>query len=241
MSELIEGQNLPSAEITTNPPASMPLVLRGHQRALHNALKKFVWPKTGQSLADLYSSCLTVLETKETCKLQMTAHCMREILEKLQFLINSTYSATLPRALKGVVNELQQKWQNLLRKPAWQDRVWKSKTVDGALNCFLDEFQAFSNNVDAEWPSRRKLKANLMKHFSASPRKTPEAVIDSFVRTWDTYDDYFKAMSHNQLPLDEGNLRDHLDHCERFILGIIEPPTFEELDEIDALIKKGEA
>ncbi len=243
MDDLTAGQNLPSTDdaLPTKAPSSLAVLAR-HQITLQKALKTYVWPQTGQSLAELHLSCISILETNSPCSLQAAAHCMREILEKLQELINKTYNAPEePPSLGSLVQQVQRKWQSLLQNMNWQDRAWKEKVIDGAMAGFLSEFNTFSAKVEATRPSRRNQKANLFKHFSASPRRVPDNVLNLIIKQWDEYEDYFTAMSHNRKPLDEGKFRDHLDHCERFILDVIEPRTFEELDEIDALIKEGES
>ena len=210
--------------------------LSGSQLELLRALED----KDG-TLGRMYMGALIVIaETGNPDRFAQCAHSMRELMEKLP------RSVDVP--MKAHQEQLMPKARNLedafaharsntkcLSGPA----EWKGH-IDVPLRRFLKRCDEFFDWFASHRPRRRAETQEMLTTLDASGRALPEALAAKNVEEWSELREYFVAVAHHRRPAEEEEFRTRMRNLGRFLIDRLAPKTFDDLREIDALVK-GEA
>jgi hypothetical protein len=198
-----------------------------------------------QELAAIYLGALWVhRQVENPDRLALSAHNIRELMEKLPRYINVPVlgdpAQAKPEPLKPKIQDLSKGRKEARRKSAsWSASGW-SGTIDGDLASYLGLLDSVLDWFDSEHITRREEATKLVRQIDAAGGSMPEFVKVRLVRDWVTYWDYFVATAHHRQTTNEA-FEEHRSSLERFLLDRLAPTATKELDELDAIIAEGEA
>ena len=92
---------------------------------------------------------------------------------------------------------------------------------------------------ESHYPRRRDEWHSALVRLDGSGRALPNRLASLNVDAWKNKRDYFQSVAHHGRDANEQELREWLDALERFLLDRLEPRTFDDLAEIDALLEEG--
>lgn len=208
------------------------LELSGQQRTLHDVLSH----KDG-ALAVIYLGALYVFDQKHNPDyLALAAHGVREFIEKLPKIAGITPQRP---DISNKCAQLASKWdKSALKSDCYSGEVFSGE-IDDKLHRFLDSAKVFF-----EWfrvrPSRRDERTDTIRSFDMGQFKMPDAIENIRTNELEVYAKYFTGVSHHGFITSDEVFSSHLIQFENFVLDFLCPRTFDDHEEIDALILAGE-
>jgi len=212
--------------------------LTERQRYISEQLEKYNLLAKSENFGSLYTTGLEVLETPLKAKLSLSAHCLREILEKLPEAV-AGITATIKQDDRDTLNRVRNTWTTIIAHPAWQDLSWETKVIDAALGGFLKDFDLFHKAGTMTGPSRRDLKEKLIRHLNKTHPELSAGFIDAMVARWNKIEKYMKSTSHNG-GTTKKDFEEYLNKFDDLLFDLFKQPVLENVDEIDAIIAEGE-
>jgi hypothetical protein len=210
-------------------------MLSSQQRALIRALDE----RDG-SLRSMYLGGIEVLEdVSNPDRFAQCAHSMRELMEKLPELLDVPTKAQ-KESLKAKIREIEVAYLGVQKKTGCfsASSGWDGN-VDGHLRKFLLRLGSFFEWFASHHPRRRDELFGVLVRLDGSGRELPKPLASLNVDAWEKKRDYFQSVAHHRRVADEQEFRQWLDALERFLLDRLEPRTFEDFAEIDALLGEG--
>lgn len=213
--------------------------LTSQQRAFYEALLI----KSGE-LSSMYLGALHALDSENPERLPITAHCLRELMEKIpMYLRNSAEGQQKEKGITSLtekVRALEQDWKKAQKSTARQsDDTWSGE-IDNPLKAFLCKLANFFVKVAEENPARREQRASALQQLDPRAARLPGPIESLRVKEWETYYFYFQGVAHHLDISSEQELRNYLTLMETFLLSMLMPRTFEERKALDAIIQEGE-
>lgn len=208
--------------------------LTGQQRALVKALDE---QRGYEGLADMYRGGLVVLaDSTNPDRLPLCAHAMRELMEKLPERLEVETQAQ-HESLKAKVREVEGIFVSIRSKTACHDATegWRGP-IDRPLGRFLSRFERFLEWFNSHAPRRRDEVHGALTRLDGSGRQLPGRLAELNVDVWQETHDYFQSVAHHRRLGTDEEMRQWLDALERFLLDRLKPRTYEDLEEIDALL-----
>jgi len=185
-------------------------------------------------------SLLVIRQMENPDLLALTAHGLRELMEKLPRYLDLPVAAK-PPSLKEKVRNLLQSWGNAAKhSPCLLNPAW-SGTIDGSLQKFLKRAQEFFAWFEGEHPTRRQQTAKVLRSLDPMGRPLPAPIEQLRIEEWDKCHDYFEEVSHHTILSSQEDFTSWLAVLECFLLDRLRPRTFEDHTEIDRIISEGEA
>lgn len=186
-------------------------------------------------LARMYLGALRVLSQHENPdRLALAAHDLRELMEKFPEYVN--ISIRPPVSMGTKVNELKETWLDAQKSTCRQDDMWGG-TIDAKLSKLLQDMDAFFKWKERDQPSQIEKVVKTLRELDPARRRVPPSVEKIMGQLWRTINAYFQAVAHHgKGDTTEEDFEGHLRELEYFLIERIDPRTFDDLDEIDAII-----
>jgi hypothetical protein len=189
-------------------------------------------------LARIYQSGLLVFyDEKNPGRLQLTAHCMRELIEKIPLLTEGEALST-GDSMKARLHPVRNAYFTVTRGLKFDASVDAS---DATVQTLFVELEKFFEWETANRPQARRRTAETLAKLSGPGQMLPVDISEDEVGAWMEADGYFKRVAHNQLDnIQEDHFLRHMTFVENVLLRRLQPTAVEDLDILDALIVEGE-
>ena len=204
-------------------------VLRDPQR-----LKVYeVLREKGEIYSIMYLGAFVAIEDKENpdCIAQ-SAHSVRELMEKTE---------------RNIFNYNLQKGGSMNDKVRDLDRVWTKHSHDIDQKAVMpselsEKLKALSSWLKDERPNKRRLVAMGIRMRDPFGRKMPANIEESLAEEWLQLREWFDTVSHHgNTTVSIQELEDKIKSLESQLLNHFLPPAAADLNEIDMIIREGEA
>lgn len=204
-----------------------------HQRKLLRALSE-----RDEKLSRIYHGGLSVLQdVTNPDHLSQCAHSIRELMEKLPTVLDVPVRSPKEN-LKPKVKELDEAFQSMRKKTVCcsDGGDWRG-AIDRHLENFLGRrLREFFDWFRLHYPSRREEIRSMLIGLDPSRRELPKPLADQNIQAWNQIKEFFLAVCHHGRETTDLEIRDRIASLEQFLLDLLEPRTFEDFAEIDALI-----
>jgi hypothetical protein len=211
--------------------------LSGRQLALWRALKEI-----DGSLADMYLGARRALgHLDNPDQLPQAAHSARELMEKIPGSLGVTVKAHR-ESLRNQVRQLEVSWEQTTRKSSCFDGSGWAGEIDPDLQRLLGKIGDFFAWFGSHVPRRNRETTTTLTTMDGSRRALPTQLLRLSVSYWNEINEFFEKVCHHGKP--ETTLEEFdrwLGALEDFLLERLKPRTFEELEELDALMKRGDS
>lgn len=213
----------------------LPLILNSQQQTLFNALLE-----KDDSLARIYLGAIRVLgDDSNPDRVALASHNIRELINLLPRYLGVDIKDRQARLGDKVAN-LRDQWQKAgTRSKCHAEDNWQGE-IDKPLQSLLKDLERFFVWYDDHFRRRKAVVRHLLKKLDPAPISLPEPIADLHVQEWEKYHNYFVALAHHDKTTTEDELTSWISSLERFLLDKLRPRTFEEIDEIDQIIKQAE-
>ncbi len=228
------SQNVPKKEVNEEQLSS--LKLSGQQQALYKAILE-----KDPRMADMYLGSLRVLsDTGNSDRLALSAHGLRELMEKIPSIVDVQIKAQ-KESLKNKVRDLEDHWRTTVKNSkCHNDQNW-SGNIDNALLKLLGRMQDFFGWFNEHNPRRKAEVVKTLRKLDRSGRILPEPLEELNIQSWEKMKGFFVAVSHHGKNPSAEEFNHWLDALERFLLDRLHPRTFADFDTIDEIIREGES
>lgn len=218
-----------------------PVELSGQQLVLYKALVK-----KNQLVAKMYLGALSVYQQNiNPDRLALTAHGLRELMEKLPRHLDMPLAAqpsvvTKRPSMKEKVKALLQDWKKAKKNSKCFDKQSWSGEIDGHLQKYLTQSEEFSQWVEADHPTRKQQTGKVLRRLDPQSRPLPPTIEDLRIKEWDQCHDYLEGVSHHNPDAMPEEFGRWLDVLEGFLLDSLCPRTYDDRSTIDEIIREGE-
>jgi hypothetical protein len=203
---------------------------------LHEALRQL-----SPNLADLYlGAVIARTNDQNPDRLPQAAHSVREMMN------------AMPGAVGVEVRELDERFGNRLSgfRDSWgplrareanaEGEPWQGE-IDRVLRRFLTKASGFFAWYDEHKPRRRAEFGDTLNRLEPSARSLPSELQATNVAAWESMREFFIKVCHHSVTTDVQAFDARLEQLEAFLLDRLQPRTFEDFDEIDAILREGQA
>jgi hypothetical protein len=168
----------------------------------------------------------------------LAAHSFRELMEKLPKYLDVPTKARGEK-LGAKVNELDDSWGRAQTSACHKNGAWGGE-IDTHLSGFLSRLQAFFSWLHEHKPRRKAEAAHTLRQLDASRRGLPNPLEVLNVKAWEEMHEFFQAVAHHGKKVDRSEFDQRVGGLESFLVERLVPQTFDDLAEIDALLREGE-
>lgn len=178
------------------------------------------------SLANMYYGGLYVLEDNlnpERCVL--CAHSFRELMEKLPNFVDLPSFAEGP-SLMDKVRELEAVWEAYL------------ENKNSHLKRLLTKLEAFFEWLKQNRPKRKEEVRKLLNKLDPYKLGLPKKIEDLRIREWLEIREFFNNVAHHRRKTEKVEFYQWLNAFDRILLDYFKPKTFEEMNEIEEIVKE---
>lgn len=210
--------------------------LSGRQLALYRALGK-----KDIQLASMYLGALSVLkQTSNPDRLALSAHGLRELLEKLPRILDMPLEAKPPN-MKEKIRPLQKSWSQAKKDLECLKNPMDFNLVDKPLRKYLEVSKSFFSWFDENHLTRKQQAAKVVRGLDPQKKLLPAPIEKLHVKAWEQYRDYFVGVSHhNNIVETLDEFMKWVDGMEGYLLDRLVPRTFDDFTNIDKIIGEGE-
>ena len=203
--------------------------LDGGARSLFEALAEIK-----QDLANMYLGALDIAARPgNPDNLALAAHGMRELIEKLPRYLDVPVEAPKTQGLLARVRELTDAWFHLGDKAVDDDKL------TGHGRKLLAALGKFCEGVAADFPSRKKQTATVLRSLDPHPIKLPPPIETLHVQEWGKIEGFFIGVAHHTRTCTEDEFQQYVRALERFLVERLRPRTFDDFAAIDDLLGGG--
>jgi hypothetical protein len=196
--------------------------------------------RRSEKLARIYRSGLLVIDQRENPgRFELTAHAMRELIEKSPIL---TGREPLVQG-DGMGNRIQPVKQTYvaMRKAQGFDETAPLDAAEGTVRQVLEKLGRFFEWMEANRPDAAKRTAQMLSELSGPGQALPVDISDNEVARWMEANEYFKKVAHNgQDHVNENEFLAHMTFIESVLLQRLQPRAAADLDILDKLIQEAE-
>lgn len=205
------------------------------QQALARALRD-----QDPGLEVMYVGALHVLnDTHNPDRFALAAHNLRELMEKLPDYVDVEQqkpNGNLNEKVKALGDDWKRAAQNSNCK---SENGWNG-TIDASLKKFLSCVGKFFDWVAESLPKRMDAFRKAISSFDPAMNELPDALSELSVTAWQRMRDFFVSTSHHRKAPSGGEFEKWRNALENFLIDRLAPRTFEDFDELDALILEAE-
>lgn len=181
--------------------------------------------------SSIYIGALSVFaDSTNPDRLALAAHGLRELINLMPRYFDAL-PVEQPGRLGDKVRALHDAWKAEARRASSLDAPPTPK--------FTKKLRDFFEWWENHQPSQNDATAYLLRVLDPSSRPLPSPIQDLRVAEWRTIRDYFVRRAHHD-ETTEDEFNDWLNAFERFVLQLVRPRTFENMDRLDMLIAEGE-
>jgi Domain of unknown function (DUF4062) len=210
--------------------------LDGAQHELYEALVSL-----NPELGIMYlGGLMTLGQVNNPDRLAQAAHGLRELMEKLAKYVDVPV-VNKPPSLKERVRVLAERRHIAIRNSSNRAGSQWCGEIDGHLQKFLSESDEFFDQFGADYVTRRRQTAEILRGLDPSASALPEQLEELNIAKWHQCNGYFQGVSHHTRAGVEDEFGMHLSELETLLLDRLAPQTSEDFAIIDNLIKEGEA
>lgn len=215
--------------------SKLPFILNSQQQTLFNALLE----KDGK-LARIYMGTIRILgDDGNPDRIALASHNIRELINLLPRYLGVDIKDRQV-SLRDKVYNLRTQWQRATTKSNCYDQNDWQGEIDPPLKLLLGKVNSFFTWYDDNFRKRKNVVLDTLRKLDPAPIPLPEPIANLHVEEWEQYYSYFVALAHHDkaTTIDELNL--WINSLERFLLDRLQPRTFEDIDEIDRIIRQAE-
>ena len=195
--------------------------------------------RRNEKLAGIYDGGLRVFYQQDNPgRLPLTAHSMRELIEKCPILTGREPSPQ-GDGMKNRIGPVRQ--AHLALKEQGFNQASPLDAVEGAVRKVLAMLNEFFEWMEENRPQVAKRTAEMLSDLSGPGQALPMDIYDAEVVRWPAADQYFKRVAHHgQDHIDENEFMVHMTFIENVLLQRLLPRAVADLDAIDALVEEAE-
>lgn len=192
--------------------------------------------KVVTSLAKLYiGSIHAIADTENPERYATSAHCLRELIEKLPPALNIPiphHSGNLGEK----VNTLQKQWGKTCHNSDCNSNNGWSGKIDRHLEKFLNECKDFFQWKEENRLSRKQRALEVIRSTDPSQFPIPQKLEELESEKWIAFHGFFDGVSHHQKNPTNDEFNSWVGHFEMFLLDRLRPRTFDDQKRIDQII-----
>lgn len=190
--------------------------------------------------ASMYYAAVAVLDTDLPHRLPLSAHEMREFIEKLPLELagvpaESAQQPQLGAQVRGLVDEYDRAVRNSSMRSNGEWAGW-----DEHVRRVLRKLGDFAEWFKQQIPSRREQAIGGLQRVDPTPAGLPRSIVEGDVDIWLRWRTFFNLVAHHWKEVSEEEFDGQLVAVEDLLLRRLAPPTFENQDEISRLIAEVE-
>jgi hypothetical protein len=217
-----------------------PFVLEGSQRTLYEELCRR-HPTPGA----MYLGALMVLRQQgNPDRLALAAHSLRELMEKLPRYVDVPSALPpgdmKPQVTKDRIQQLGALWKHVIAKSRCHNAGKWAGELDNPLKRFLGAFGDFHVWYEKEIPTVGERVGKFLRQLDPSSQPIPATLVKNQVNQWQSFYQFFTAVSHHGKPTNESEMNARILEIEAFLADILVPRTFDRFNAIDELIREAE-
>lgn len=187
-------------------------------------------------LTNLYIGAIrTINEMENPERNAVTAHCFRELIEKLP----SAFNIPIPHHsgdLGQEVNNLEQDWEKANRNSNCNSEKGWTGQIDKPLEKFLNRCREFFNWKKDNRLSRKQRAIEVIRTTDPSYISMPQQLEKLEAEKWIAFHGFFDGVSHHQKNPTNDEFNSWVEHFESFLLDRLRPRTFDDQKKIDKII-----
>lgn len=207
-----------------------PFIINDRQRTLFDRLSE-----KSEALANMYLGALYALRDRNNPdSIPQAAHSLREMIEKFPTIVDLTTSSG--PGLKDKARRLSASFSKASSSSCYTDGEWSGE-IDNSLKRFLSRCGEFFEWFATNDATRRELARKTIESVSSS-LPLPGPIQDLEAQKWLLYRDYFVGIAHHSSS-NTDEFEGYLFGLEDFIFHMLQPKTYENMDEIDEILEGG--
>lgn len=188
------------------------------------------------SLTNLYIGAIRTLTDSENPERYATsAHCLRELIEKLPPALN----IPIPHHMGNLgekVNTLQLTWDKTCRNSNnYSENEWGGD-IDYHLKKFLNSCRDLFIWKDKNRLSRKQSAIAVIRVTDPSNIPMPQQLEKLEAEKWIAFHGFFDGISHHQKNPINDEFKSWMEHFEMFLLDRLRPRTFDDQVKIDEIL-----
>jgi len=188
------------------------------------------------SLTNLYIGAIRTQTDRENPERYATsAHCLRELIEKLPAALN----IPIPHHegnLGQKVNDLEHAWEKACNNSnSYSENNWDGD-VDPQLEEFLISCRDFFHWKKENCLSRKQRAIEVIRVTDPSRISIPQTLENLEAKKWISFHGYFDGVSHHQKTNSIDEFNSWVEHFEMFLLDRLRPRTFDDQVKIDKIL-----
>jgi hypothetical protein len=195
--------------------------------------------RRSERIAQMYVGAVIALkdgaDPEQLCK---AAYEMRELMEKISDLVD-VETPTLEESLTSKVNELEKEFASMTAATKLKSPTWDG-AVDMALRKFLGKVEEFLAWKSKHRPQRSDAFTRTLRALDGPGRILPADIEKKAVQSWMKVKEFFDNVAHHRLHPTEEVFREKVAYVEILLLNKLNPKTFADFDQVDAIINQGE-
>jgi hypothetical protein len=234
-----ESYEMPESDITKQAESlsdsRLPFILNSQQQTLFNALLE-----KDASLARIYLGAIRVLgDDGNPDRIALASHNIRELINLLPRYLGVDIQDRQVRLGDKVAN-LRAQWHRACEKSnSFDQDNWQGE-IDQPLKLLLEQVKSFFTWYDDYFRKRKVVVLDTLLKLDPAPIPLPDPIADLHVEEWEQYYNFFVALAHHGRTITDEEVASWLYRLERFLIDRLQPRTFEEIDEIDQIIRQAE-
>jgi hypothetical protein len=190
--------------------------------------------------ASMYYAAVAVLQTDLPDRLPLSAHEMREFIEKLPLELagvpaEGAQQPQLGAQVRALVNEYDRAARNSGMR---SNGEWTG--LDGHVVRLLQRLDGFARWFRQHIPSRREQAIGGLQRVDPTPAGLPRSIVEADADLWLRWRTYFNVVAHHTKEATEADFERQLAAVEDLLIRRLAPPTFENQDEMSQLIAEVE-
>ena len=189
----------------------------------------------GSFLAVSFLGALTVYKNNIPDKYAITAHCIREIIEKMPRILDVPDTEF---SLSSEIRNLEKKWNTILK-----NKDFRKNSIlfnDKNLFPFLKKLDVFFNRFSRSILTKKEQAVKLIRSLDSSKILLPSTIENIHADEWVAYYKYFSNVSHHTHIPNEGKFSQWLNAFMQCLSDKLRRRTFINIDKIERIIKEGE-
>jgi hypothetical protein len=212
-----------------------PLRLLPQQRALFEALTRHE-----KDIGTIYLGALHVIaDTNNPDRVALAAHSVREMLQRLRKHLGVEMPAHDER-MGDKVKSLGERWLRVKGRSSCLTEAGWTGPIDNNLKSFLTDIELFFGWHETHYPRMRQEIAQVLRKLDRSAISLPSQIEELRAQEWQLYHEFFTKVAHHGKFENHDDFLSWIFELEQYLLNRLQPRTFAEIRDIDAIIQEGE-
>lgn len=212
------------------------LPLSSTQLALHRALLEI---GDGTLSAIYYGGLLVLADPANPDRFALAAHNFRELLNHLPKHLGFDTAAFTDHLDPKILNLSQ--LLDRLPVQASDARDDRADDLNAGIHKFLNEARDFFLWYKNLKPRKSEITSRTLRSLDPAAASFPPHLEDRLIKDWRDFNDFFASVAHHNRTPDPDKYGQWLQGLESFLVRRLRPQTFQDLREIDELIRQAES